>query len=100
MKNNETQNETALRTLLLVLGLALSFLLWGLFLYITIGDKGSPTWSFGALDDVPGLSPYSTAGPQEAPSLRPSPLQNGGPVRGQHIMGPDQQPSPESGGTP
>ncbi len=100
MENNEIQNETSLRTILLALGLALLFFLWGLFLYAAIGDKGAPTWSFGALDDVPGLSPYSTAGPQEAPSLGPSPLQKVGPVRGQHIRGPETPVSPASGGTP
>jgi hypothetical protein len=40
--------------------LALSFLVYGLFMFYMIGDKGPPGWDFGTVDDVPGQSVYST----------------------------------------
>ena len=100
MKHGETEQETSLRTILVAVGLALFFLLWGLFLFAAIGDKGMPSWSFGALDDVPGLSPYSTAGPQEAPSLVPSAGRSAGQTRGQHVMGPQHTQGTDRKGTP
>ena len=33
---------------------------YGLVVFRTVGDKGPPDWDFGAIDDVPGQSPYST----------------------------------------
>ena len=40
--------------------LALSFLVYGLFMFYVIGDKGPPGWDFGTVEDVPGESIYST----------------------------------------
>lgn len=100
VKHGETEQGTSLRTMLVAVGLALFFLAWGLFLFTAIGDKGMPSWSFGALDDVPGLSPYSTAGPQEVPSLVPSAGRSAGQTRGQHVMGPQNREFKHRGGTP
>lgn len=55
------------RTWLFVIALSLALLLWGLFLFFAIGDKGPPTWDFGAVEDVPGQSPYSTQRNSEVP---------------------------------
>ena len=37
-----------------------AILIYGSVVYLTIGDKGPPEWSFGAVPDVPGQSVYST----------------------------------------
>ena len=37
-----------------VCGLALFFLLYGLFMFYMIGDKGPPGWDFGIVEDIPG----------------------------------------------
>jgi len=46
--------------LMLGLVIAVLFLLWGLFIFIMVGDKGPPSWDFGTMEDIPGQSPYST----------------------------------------
>jgi nicotinamide riboside transporter PnuC len=48
---------------IMVVGIALLFALWGLLIFTAVGDKGPPTWDFGAVQDVPGESPYSTDRP-------------------------------------
>ena len=40
--------------------IAVLFLLWGLFIFFMVGDKGPPSWDFGVMEDIPGQSPYST----------------------------------------
>ncbi|MEW6443104.1 MAG: hypothetical protein AB1640_19375 [bacterium] len=44
----------------IVTGIAVSFTLFGLFVFFTVGDKGPPPWSYGSIADVPGDSPYSS----------------------------------------
>lgn len=46
--------------MLIVTGIALLFLFWGMVIYFSVGDKGMPSWDFGAVEDVPGESMYST----------------------------------------
>ena len=43
-----------------VVAIAVIFILWGLFIFLTVGDKGPPYWDFGVIKDIPGESPYST----------------------------------------
>jgi hypothetical protein len=62
----------------LVSGLALLFLLYGLFMFVLIGDKGPPEWDFGAIADTPGQSTYSTS---------PEPAGNKGEPVTQHVSG-------------
>ncbi len=50
-----------------VFGLAIFFLLWGLLIFWTVGEKGPPGWDFGAMPDIPGQSPYSTQIEQPRP---------------------------------
>ena len=57
---NASNRKEVLRTLLVACGLAAGFLVWGLFVFIAVGDKGPPTWDYGSVPDVPGLSVYST----------------------------------------
>ena len=53
-------NRETLKSILIITGVALVFLLWGMIIFFSVGDKGMPSWDFGAVDDVPGASSYST----------------------------------------
>lgn len=94
---NTREAETSARTVLTFLGLAVCFFIWGMFLFLTIGDKGPPGWNFGTIDDVPGSSPYSTAGGQNNPGLTPQTIDR---VRGQHVRGLDKPSAAMRGKTP
>jgi|WetSurMetagenome_2_1015567.scaffolds.fasta_scaffold626391_2 hypothetical protein len=61
-----------------VIGLAILFLLYGLFVFFSIGDKGPADWDFGAIEDIPGKSVYSTS---------PEPSGNVGEPEPQHVAG-------------
>jgi hypothetical protein len=56
----DTGGKSNLRGWLIVVGVALLFLVWGLFIYFAIGDKGPPPWDFNVVKDIPGQSPVST----------------------------------------
>ena len=45
---------------IIVAGIAVLFVLYGLFAFFVIGDNQPPDWDFGAVKDVPGESVYST----------------------------------------
>ena len=45
---------------IVVVAMALLFILWGVFIFFAVGDKGPPSWDFGVIKDIPGESPYST----------------------------------------
>jgi len=69
MEDESTRNaeekpkqETAavLRGWIIVAGIALLFVLYGLFAFFVIGDNQPADWDFGAVKDVPGESVYST----------------------------------------
>jgi hypothetical protein len=53
-------NRETLKSMLIIMGAALVFLIWGLIIFFSVGDKGMPSWDFGAVDDVPGASKFST----------------------------------------
>jgi hypothetical protein len=55
------RRKYGLRGWAFVIGLAVLFLLYGLFAFFSIGDKGPPDWDFGAVEDIPGKSVYSTS---------------------------------------
>jgi hypothetical protein len=59
-----------LRGWLIPILIGLLFLGWGLAVFWTVGDKGPPAWDFGAVQDIPGQSPYSTE-PRDAPAPVP-----------------------------
>jgi flagellar basal body-associated protein FliL len=63
-------SEKTSKSLIIVLAIAISFLVWGLFIFFSVGDKGSPPWDFGIVQDIPGESAYSTHPPQ-APEPEP-----------------------------
>ena len=45
---------------IVVVAMAVVFILWGIFIFFSVGDKGPPSWDFGVIKDIPGESPYST----------------------------------------
>ena len=59
------QNTGTFRGWMIVVVLAVLFIIWGLFIFYTVGDKGPPSCNFGVIRDVPGESPYSTEKPRE-----------------------------------
>ncbi len=63
----------SLRGWVYVCGLALFFLLYGLFMFYTVGDKGPPEWDFGIVEDIPGASVYSTNEPLTGGTVAPAP---------------------------
>ena len=81
-------NGGTIRSLLIVVAIALSFMAWGLLIFYSVGDKGSPPWDFGIVADIPGESVYSThpsgGGKVSAPEGqhvegKPSQVDQGGP---------------------
>ncbi len=48
------------RAWFIVCTLAILFFIYGMFMYFYVGDKGPPGWDFGAVEDIPGQSVYST----------------------------------------
>jgi hypothetical protein len=56
-------DERTVRSLIIVLVIAISFLAWGLLIFFSVGDKGSPPWDFGIVQDMPGESAFSTHPP-------------------------------------
>ncbi len=73
-RNHET--GVGLKAWFFVIGLAVLFLIYGFFMFFTIGDKGPPGWDFGDVEDIPGKSIYSTS---------PQPAGNTGEPEPQHI---------------
>ncbi len=73
-KDHEIEQEhpgLVIRGWLVVIGLALSLFIYGMFAYLVIGDKGPPEWDFGTVPDIPAQSFYSSKpgirGPQAVP---------------------------------
>ena len=83
-------DRESLKSLAVVVGGALVFLVWGAFIFFAVGDKGSPSWEFGAMQDVPGSSPYSTS----APAAAAKPGAVGEEVGVQHVEGKRKPDSP------
>ena len=61
----EQEKRGTLKAWIIVVSLAVLFMLWGIFIYFSVGDKGPPPWDFGVIRDVPGESPYSTERPSK-----------------------------------
>ncbi len=64
MKNAEEDPEHGRRAVvrgwIIVAGIALVFVIYGLFAFFVIGDNQPADWDFGAVKDTPGESIYST----------------------------------------
>lgn len=78
---------SAVTTWWVVTALSASFVLWGLFLFFAVGDKGPSPWDFGVIDDLPGSSPYATHGPRQFPALGRAPTHGVGNPVPQHVGG-------------
>lgn len=93
-QSGSTRNEQGSASLLswaIVLGIASTFFVWGIFIFFTVGDKGSPPWNFGVVADIPGESPYADYGPQFVPG-------KGMVVPPQHVReGPPESFGPQQG---
>lgn len=58
---------------LIISGLAVAVVGWGLLIFVTVGDKGLPPWDYTILPDVPGESAYSTHSAPEYSGRVPKP---------------------------
>jgi hypothetical protein len=56
----EPKTSSRLKDWLVPIAIAALFLVWGLLIFFLVGNKGQPPWDFGAVEDIPGQSPYST----------------------------------------
>ena len=86
--NNPTHSEeekSSVATWSILTAIAVGFLLWGLFIFFVIGEKGPPEWDFSVIPDIPGESIYSTHNPTTPHGLVPGPEPT--PVEPQHVMG-------------
>jgi hypothetical protein len=76
---------------IIVFSISLAFLLYGLFMFFAVGDKGPPDWDFGIVEDIPGKSVFSThpepsgsAGEPEAQHVAGKPSRTGSPAKEKH----------------
>jgi hypothetical protein len=56
----ELPHLSTLASLAVIVFLSVIYVVWGLTAYYTIGTKWPPPWSFGAVQDLPASSEYST----------------------------------------
>jgi hypothetical protein len=61
------------RSWLIIGGLTIAVVGWGLLIFVTVGDKGLPPWDYTILPDVPGESAYSTHAAPEYSGKVPKP---------------------------
>ena len=83
--------KETLRSLGMVLAIAVLFLMWGFTIFFTVGEKGPPGWDFGTVQDIPGESPYSTHRIKEVADLTPLPVPNKVSVDKQHVDEPPKE---------
>jgi hypothetical protein len=76
-----------LRSWFLVCILAIAFFLYGIFMYVVVGDKGPPDWDFGIVEDIPGKSIYSTFPEPVGATREPAPQH----VKEKPALAPDGQ---------
>jgi hypothetical protein len=86
----ENLRET-LRSLGIVMAMAVFFFCWGLTIFFTVGEKGPPSWDFGTVQDIPGESPYSTHTIKDVADLTPLPAETRVLVDKQHVDEPPRE---------
>ncbi len=89
---SEEEQSSVVLTWGILSGIAVGFLLWGLFIFFLIGNKGPPAWDFSAIPDIPGESAYSTFSPTRPQGLAPDTML--APPEPQHVMGPGPEARP------
>ena len=87
---HEEHSGSLRKTWAILAGIAVGFLLWGLFLFFTLGDKGPPDWQYSVIPDVPGQSVYSTQEGEAPRGILARPGREE-PVEEQHVMGPPRE---------
>ncbi len=70
------------------------FLVYSFIAYYFIGQKWPPPWRFGTVEDVPGISEYSSRGAQEGTALGQVQEER---VQRQHVMGHSVEKSEKTG---
>ena len=60
LSSTDQKGKSTVWDWIIILAMAFLFIVWGLFIYVAVGDKGPPPWNFGVVSDIPGESPYST----------------------------------------
>ena len=63
-----SERNKTIRSWVIIWAIAILLAAWGIFIYFTVGEKGSKSWDFGVVEDIPGESPYSTHQPGSATS--------------------------------
>jgi hypothetical protein len=58
LNKRQTEASSLAGWLVLLLLIAL-ILVKGVLTFTAVGDRGQPTWDFGIVQDLPGLSPYA-----------------------------------------
>ena len=89
-EREDSRRET-LRGLGLAMAMAVFFCCWGLMIFFSVGEKGPPSWDFGAIQDIPGQSPYSTHQIKEVADLTPLPVETRVVVEPQHFDEPPRE---------
>jgi len=56
---HKTNKESVFATWAFIGVLVLCFIIYSIFTYTFVGDKGQPDWDFRPVRDVPGQSPYA-----------------------------------------
>jgi hypothetical protein len=87
MEKDHEHETSAFKSWVIVCGAAVSFFLWGLLVFYSVGEKGPPAWDFGVVADIPGESIYSTHSARRLPVWVPGASGQAAPAR-QHIMKP------------
>ncbi len=89
-RQDDPETDGLKKTLLtwsVIVGLALGFIVWGVFAFYVIGDRWPPGWNYGVIPDVPGKSLYSIRRSEEHRQFEVRPHQSAGPVERQHVRG-------------
>ena len=63
--SDREERKRSVRTWMIIVAMSFLFIMWGLFIFYAVGDKGPPSWDFGVVKDIPGESPYSTERPHK-----------------------------------
>jgi hypothetical protein len=67
----ERKDRKSWKLWIMIAGLSLAFLLYGLVMFLAVGDKGPPDWDFGVIEDTPGKSIFSTVPEQPVGTMGP-----------------------------
>lgn len=81
------ERREAIRSWAIVIGIGVVVLLWGSFLFITVGDKGPPPWDYSIVEDIPGEAASSLYSSRAYQGYVPRPTK----VEKQHVSQPPEE---------